>query len=304
MRERALANPGRRPFDRQPWPHRVYFVDTVVVITSNAGSADALRDFFRPEFLNRIDEIVEFRPLEREELADIVELQLQRLRERLAERGLSLELTDAAKEVVLEAGWDPTYGARPLKRALQRLVENPLAKALLEAQLRRGRHRPRGRRRTARSCSRRPARPSQREPHPVLHGDLARRLHRRPGQLARLALHAPARSRRAAELRRVHRGRRRAGDGVDDVRVDPRPRVRRQGAGGVEVAVRRFRAGSSRTGSCRSSPARRSSSRARTSQRCTEEMVSGRGRDGTSGSSAEATWRVSSQTLACSTRSS
>jgi ATP-dependent Clp protease ATP-binding subunit ClpB len=101
-------------------------------MTSNIRSAEAMRDHFRPEFLNRIDEIVEFGSLTREQLAEIVELQLARLRERLAERGLALELTDAAKEAVTEAGWDPTYGARPLKRALQRLVENPLALRLLE----------------------------------------------------------------------------------------------------------------------------------------------------------------------------
>jgi ATP-dependent Clp protease ATP-binding subunit ClpB len=95
-------------------------------------SAEDMRERFRPEFLNRIDEIVVFEPLTREQLGEIVELQLARLRERLAERGLALELTDAAKEVVREAGWDPTYGARPLKRALQRLVENPLALQLLE----------------------------------------------------------------------------------------------------------------------------------------------------------------------------
>jgi ATP-dependent Clp protease ATP-binding subunit ClpB len=110
----------------------VDFRNTVVIMTSNIRSADAMRDHFRPEFLNRIDEIVVFDALTREQLADIVELQLARLRERLAERGLSLELSDAAKEVVTEAGWDPTYGARPLKRALQRLVENPLALRLLE----------------------------------------------------------------------------------------------------------------------------------------------------------------------------
>src|SRR5207237_3427463 len=81
---------------------------------------------------SRIDEIVEFKPLSREQLADIVELQLARLRERLAERGLQLELTDAAKEALAEAGWDPSYGARPLKRAIQRLLENPLALRLLE----------------------------------------------------------------------------------------------------------------------------------------------------------------------------
>jgi ATP-dependent Clp protease ATP-binding subunit ClpB len=110
----------------------VDFRNTVIIMTSNIRTADALREFFRPEFLNRIDEVVEFKPLTREQLGEIVELQLARLRARLAERGLSLELTDAAKEVVTEAGWDPTYGARPLKRALQRLIENPLALRLLE----------------------------------------------------------------------------------------------------------------------------------------------------------------------------
>jgi ATP-dependent Clp protease ATP-binding subunit ClpB len=101
-------------------------------MTSNLRSAEAMRELFRPEFLNRIDEIVEFRALTREQLGEIVDLQLERLRARLAERGLGLELTDAAKEHVAEAGWDPAYGARPLKRALQRLVENPLALRLLE----------------------------------------------------------------------------------------------------------------------------------------------------------------------------
>jgi ATP-dependent Clp protease ATP-binding subunit ClpB len=110
----------------------VDFRNTVIVMTSNVRSTEALREFFRPEFLNRVDEVVEFHPLSREQIGEIVELQLRRLRDRLAERGLSLELTDEAKEVVAEAGWDPTYGARPLKRALQRLVENPLAMRLLE----------------------------------------------------------------------------------------------------------------------------------------------------------------------------
>jgi ATP-dependent Clp protease ATP-binding subunit ClpB len=116
----------------------VDFRNTVIVMTSNIRSADALREVFRPEFLNRIDEVVEFKPLTREQLGEIVELQLRRLRERLAERGLSIELTPAAKEVVVEAGWDPTYGARPLKRALQRLIENPLALRLLEGDVREG----------------------------------------------------------------------------------------------------------------------------------------------------------------------
>jgi ATP-dependent Clp protease ATP-binding subunit ClpB len=110
----------------------VDFRNTVIVMTSNIRSEEALREFFRPEFLNRVDEVVVFHPLTRDQIAEIVELQLARLRQRLADRGLSLELTDDAKELVAEAGWDPTYGARPLKRALQRLVENQLALRLLE----------------------------------------------------------------------------------------------------------------------------------------------------------------------------
>ena len=116
----------------------VDFRNTVLIMTSNIRSAEQLRDHFRPEFLNRIDEIVVFDALDKEQLASIAELQLERLRARLAERKLSLELTDAAKEVLAEAGWDPTYGARPLKRALQRLVENPLAQRLLEGEFAEG----------------------------------------------------------------------------------------------------------------------------------------------------------------------
>jgi ATP-dependent Clp protease ATP-binding subunit ClpB len=110
----------------------VDFRNTVVIMTSNVRSAESLHDHFRPEFLNRIDEIVVFEALTREQLADIVELQLARLRERLAERGIALELTPGAKEFLAEAGWDPAFGARPLKRAIQRYVENPLALRLLE----------------------------------------------------------------------------------------------------------------------------------------------------------------------------
>src|SRR5438094_9889328 len=97
----------------------VDFRNTVLIMTSNVRSADALRDVFRPEFLNRIDEVIEFRPLSKEEIAEIVELQLERLRERLVERRMELELTDAAKDALAEAGWDPAFGARPLKRAIQ-----------------------------------------------------------------------------------------------------------------------------------------------------------------------------------------
>jgi ATP-dependent Clp protease ATP-binding subunit ClpB len=116
----------------------VDFRNTVLIMTSNVRSAEAMRDVFRPEFLNRIDEIVEFHPLSREQIGEIVELQLRRVEARLAERGLRLELTDAAKERLAEAGWDPTYGARPLKRAIQRLLENPLALRLLEGEFAEG----------------------------------------------------------------------------------------------------------------------------------------------------------------------
>src|SRR5450830_164149 len=112
----------------------VDFRNTVVIMTSNLRSAGQLREFFRPEFLNRIDEIIEFKQLTREQIASVAELQLARLRQRLAEREISLELTDAAKEEIAEAGWDPSFGARPLKRAIQRLLENPLAQHLLEGE--------------------------------------------------------------------------------------------------------------------------------------------------------------------------
>jgi len=112
----------------------VDFRNTVVIMTSNIRSAEDMADRFRPEFLNRIDEIVVFEALTREQLGEIVGMQLTRLNERLAERGLALELTDGAHELIAEAGWDPAYGARPLKRAIQRLLENPLALRLLEGE--------------------------------------------------------------------------------------------------------------------------------------------------------------------------
>ncbi len=112
----------------------VDFRNTVLIMTSNIRSAGAMREHFRPEFLNRIDEIIEFRPLSREQIGEIVDLQLRRLHARLAERRIDLELTGAAKDALAQAGWDPTYGARPLKRAIQRQIENPLALRLLEAE--------------------------------------------------------------------------------------------------------------------------------------------------------------------------
>jgi ATP-dependent Clp protease ATP-binding subunit ClpB len=110
----------------------VDFRNTVLIMTSNIRTADDLREFFRPEFLNRIDEIVQFQSLTRDQIGEIVEQQLSRLRARLAQRGFDIELTDEAKGVIADAGWDPAYGARPLRRAIQRLLENPLALRLLE----------------------------------------------------------------------------------------------------------------------------------------------------------------------------
>jgi ATP-dependent Clp protease ATP-binding subunit ClpB len=110
----------------------VDFRNTVLIMTSNIRSQEQMREHFRPEFLNRIDEIVTFKSLTRDQISEIVEQQLERLRDRLAERRITLEFTDAAMEAIADAGWDPAYGARPLKRAIQRMVENPLALRLLE----------------------------------------------------------------------------------------------------------------------------------------------------------------------------
>lgn len=126
----------------------VDFRNTVVVMTSNLGSSqiqelvgdreaqnaavmDAVNSHFRPEFINRIDEVVIFDPLAREQIAGIAEIQLNRLRSRLAERELSLELDQAAMDKLIAIGFDPVYGARPLKRAIQRWIENPLAQQIL-----------------------------------------------------------------------------------------------------------------------------------------------------------------------------
>ncbi|MDY6782797.1 MAG: ATP-dependent chaperone ClpB [Cyanobacteriota bacterium] len=130
----------------------VDFRNTIIVMTSNIGSElilkmagdDAnyekmrsrviteLRAQFRPEFLNRIDERIIFHTLKRDELRKIVDLQLQRLQRLLSEQKITLELTDAARDYIVEAGYDPTYGARPLKRAIQRELENPMATKILE----------------------------------------------------------------------------------------------------------------------------------------------------------------------------
>jgi ATP-dependent Clp protease ATP-binding subunit ClpB len=108
----------------------VDFTNTVLIMTSNLKGEP--EDYFKPEFINRIDEIVRFKALSRKDLATIVEIQLRKLRGRLAERRLSLEVSPAAEEWLANVGYDPDYGARPLRRVLQRNIEDPLALALLE----------------------------------------------------------------------------------------------------------------------------------------------------------------------------
>jgi ATP-dependent Clp protease ATP-binding subunit ClpB len=97
-----------------------------------------MRRHFRPEFLNRVDEIIVFHALSEEHLKQIVEIQLGYLRKRLAERHIQIELTDAAREYLVRIGYDPTYGARPLKRAIQKDVETPLARLILTGEVRDG----------------------------------------------------------------------------------------------------------------------------------------------------------------------
>ncbi|NHZ46065.1 ATP-dependent chaperone ClpB [Nitratidesulfovibrio liaohensis] len=139
----------------------VDFKNTIIIMTSNIGSShlldgitdagefrpgvrdkvmDEMRRHFRPEFLNRVDEIVMFRPLLPEQIGRIVELLLGRLRGRLAERKITLELTDAARDFIAESAYDPVYGARPLRRYLQTNVETPLARRLISGDLKDGQH--------------------------------------------------------------------------------------------------------------------------------------------------------------------
>ncbi len=136
----------------------VNFRNSVIVMTSNVGSAalaelgttdpakaraeamDALRATFRPEFLNRVDEIVFFNPLGREQLEKIVDMQVAQAAKQLESRQITIELTDAAREVVFREGFDPAYGARPLRRAIQHLVQDPLAMQILEGRILPGAH--------------------------------------------------------------------------------------------------------------------------------------------------------------------
>ena len=108
----------------------VSFKNTVVIMTSNAPK-DALKDIFRPEFLNRLDEVLEFSPLTEAEIGKIVDLQIKGLADRLAAQDFRLEVDDAARAVVMRDGYDPAYGARPVKRAIQRDLENPIARKIV-----------------------------------------------------------------------------------------------------------------------------------------------------------------------------
>jgi ATP-dependent Clp protease ATP-binding subunit ClpB len=100
----------------------------------------ALHAHFKPEFLNRVDDIIIFRPLGKEQLVKIIELRLEDVRRQLAERKISLELTDGAKELLFAEGYDPNFGARPLKRAIQKMIQDPLALKILDGAVLQGDH--------------------------------------------------------------------------------------------------------------------------------------------------------------------
>jgi ATP-dependent Clp protease ATP-binding subunit ClpB len=140
----------------------VDFKNAVVIMTSNIGShfiadtvikgepgvnmtegvkrevMDALRAHFRPEFINRVDDIIIFHALAREQMRTIIDIQLRGLVKRLEDRKIHVELTDRAKDLIIEEGYDPTYGARPLKRTIQRRVLDPLAMRVLQGDFREG----------------------------------------------------------------------------------------------------------------------------------------------------------------------
>jgi ATP-dependent Clp protease ATP-binding subunit ClpB len=116
----------------------VDFTNTVIIMTSNLRDLDALRGHFRPEFINRIDDIVFFHALDRDHIKQIVDIQLKGLLKRLADRKIHITLSDAAKDFLVREGYDPVYGARPLKRALQRLLLDPLALRVLDGEFRDG----------------------------------------------------------------------------------------------------------------------------------------------------------------------
>jgi ATP-dependent Clp protease ATP-binding subunit ClpB len=116
----------------------VDFTQTLVLMTSNLRGEGQLREFFRPEFLNRLDEVLTFQALQPDQLRAIVDVQLARIAGHLEEQEIGLEVTNAAKDELAREGWDAEFGARPLKRVLQRRLQNPLAEAVLASTLTRG----------------------------------------------------------------------------------------------------------------------------------------------------------------------
>jgi ATP-dependent Clp protease ATP-binding subunit ClpB len=139
----------------------VDFKNTVLIMTSNLGAAmlsaevlktehdydiaresvmKVLREHFRPEFLNRVDDIVIYKPLGNAQLSQILDMRLDDIRKLLTDRAISLELSEAARQLILKAGSDAAYGARPLKRALQRMVQDPLAMKILDGEILHGAH--------------------------------------------------------------------------------------------------------------------------------------------------------------------
>jgi len=107
---------------------------------SEANIREALRQHFKPEFLNRIDDIIVFKSLGKEEIVKIVDIQLESLRNHLADRKITLELSPASRDALFKEGYDPTFGARPLKRAIQKLLADPLALKILEGDIQSGDH--------------------------------------------------------------------------------------------------------------------------------------------------------------------
>jgi ATP-dependent Clp protease ATP-binding subunit ClpB len=117
----------------------VGFTNVVLIMTSNIpGGLEGVEQAFKPEFINRLDDIVEFQSLTREQIGEIVDLQVAKVAARLNERGVAIELTDAARELIGNLGYDPTYGARPLKRVIQKRLVDRLALALLEGEFTEG----------------------------------------------------------------------------------------------------------------------------------------------------------------------
>src|SRR5438445_1655163 len=117
----------------------VSFKNTVLIMTSNIpGGRAGIDAHFKPEFINRLDDIVEFHSLTREQIGAIVELQVERLIARVRGRGIEVELTDDARTLLGNLGYDPTYGARPLKRVIQKRLVDPLARAILQGEFREG----------------------------------------------------------------------------------------------------------------------------------------------------------------------